>query len=117
MPVSRYIPREGLLFYVESEGLEVHNEAWQKTAAFKMLTETKLGTMFEAMSRVTADKALALYPSSKMSGADLVACVKMAARASAFHLSADPKKEKVVHARPRVAGRLHAGSAARPSPV
>ncbi len=98
-PVSRYIPREGLLFYVESEGLEVHNEAWQKTAAFKMLTETKLGTMFEAMSAQLADKALALYPSSKMSGADLVACVKMAAQKGfAFHLSADPKKEKVVHA-------------------
>ncbi len=49
-PVSRYIPREGLLFYAESEGLEVHQDAWQKTAAHKMLTETKLGAMLEAMS-------------------------------------------------------------------
>jgi len=34
-----------LIFYVDFDGLDAHAEAWQKTAAYRMLNQTPLGVM------------------------------------------------------------------------
>src|SRR6266481_2387043 len=44
-PLARFIPKENLLLYVEFSGLDAHAASWKKTAAYRMLTETPLGTM------------------------------------------------------------------------
>ena len=91
-PLGRYIPKENLVIYIESSGLDAHPDAWKKTAAYKLLNETKLGVMLELMAAQLLDKGLALAPSSKITGADAVATVKMLAqRGFAFGARVDPK--------------------------
>ena len=41
------IPAENLLLYAEFDGLDAHAEAWHKTAAYRLLTETSTGAMLE----------------------------------------------------------------------
>ena len=50
IPLGHYVPRNNLLFYLEFDGLDAHAEAWQKTAAYKMLNNTPLGTMLEEVA-------------------------------------------------------------------
>ena len=49
-PLSRYVPEEGLAGLVEFDGLDAHSAAWKKSAAYKILTETKMGSMLETCS-------------------------------------------------------------------
>lgn len=98
-PISRYIPRDNLVVFVESEGIDAHADAWKKTAAARMLNETPLGAMLEAVGAQLADRALAMRPGNKITGADAVAVVKMLAqRGFAFGLNVDSKGEKPIHA-------------------
>jgi len=98
-PLARYIPRDNLVVYIETDGLDAHADAWKKTAAYAMLTETQLGGMLEAVAAQLADKALAARPGSKITGADAVAMLKMLAqRGFAFGLNVDAKGDKPVHA-------------------
>jgi prepilin-type processing-associated H-X9-DG protein len=46
-PLARYVPREGLAGYLELEGLDSHEAPWKGSAAYKLLNETKLGTLLE----------------------------------------------------------------------
>src|SRR4051812_43115400 len=46
-PMARYAPGERLVLLVETNGLDAQADAWKKTAAYKMLTETPLGEMLE----------------------------------------------------------------------
>jgi hypothetical protein len=39
--LARYIPDRDLAIYWEFEGLDAHAPAWQGTAAYKLLNETK----------------------------------------------------------------------------
>ncbi|GAC1469135.1 MAG: hypothetical protein NVSMB9_12590 [Isosphaeraceae bacterium] len=97
-PLARYIPRENLVLYVESEGLDAHSEAWKKTAAFGMLTETNLGFMLEAITTQVADRALASLPNRKLNGADVLTVIKvMARRGFAFGVNFGPKGEGSPH--------------------
>ncbi|MFO0907203.1 MAG: hypothetical protein U0794_02370 [Isosphaeraceae bacterium] len=79
LPLARYVPGEHLALLIEHDGLDNHAEGWAKTAAFKMLNETKLGAMLEAMTAQLADRVLASYPNRKLNGADVATIIKHAA--------------------------------------
>jgi prepilin-type processing-associated H-X9-DG protein len=61
-PLARYVPKDGLLVYAESSGLDAHADAWQKTAAYKMLNETSAGAMLLDLVGQTVDGALERVP-------------------------------------------------------
>ena len=48
--LASYVPRQDLLLYLEFQGLDAQAEAWQKTAACRLLSETKLGALLEDMA-------------------------------------------------------------------
>jgi hypothetical protein len=77
-PMARYVPGDKLVLLVESNGLDLHSEGWAKTAASKMLNDTTLGEMLEAMTSQLADRALASMPAKKISGADVTLITKHA---------------------------------------
>jgi hypothetical protein len=80
LPLARYVPRDHLFFYVEFAGLDAHADAWKKTAAYKMLNTTPLGEMLEDVAGQLLEKPLGNVPGRKVSGAELVAFCKSAAR-------------------------------------
>lgn len=77
-PLSRFVPRDNLGVLIEFQGLDLQADSWTKTAAYKMLTETPLGEMLEAMTAQLAERAMASSANKKMSGTDLVTVVKHA---------------------------------------
>jgi prepilin-type processing-associated H-X9-DG protein len=46
--LARYFPAQDLVVYLEFDGLDTHQESWQKTAAFRLLNETTTGVMYRA---------------------------------------------------------------------
>ncbi len=91
VPLGRYVPKEHLIVYAESAGLDAHAEAWRKTASYKMLNETPLGTMLEAVAGQLLDKAVALLPSRRLSGPEIVTLCKAAAKSGwVFALHVNP---------------------------
>ena len=78
--MPRFVPRDKLILYVDFDGLDAHAEAWQKTAAYKMLNQTPLGVMLEEVAAQLLDKALESVPNRKLSGAEIVTLVKLMAR-------------------------------------
>ncbi len=46
-PLARYFPRKDLVVYAEFDGLDKHREAWNKSATYRLLTETATGAMLE----------------------------------------------------------------------
>jgi prepilin-type processing-associated H-X9-DG protein len=57
--LARYVPRQDLAFLLEFDGLDAHADAWHATAAYKLLTETKLGAMLEDLARQGFEMAAA----------------------------------------------------------
>jgi len=92
-PLSRYVPRDNLIFYVEFDGLDAHADAWRKTAAYKILNDTPTGAMLEDLFVQLVGK----IPGGKISGPDALALFKHVAR-SGFILAGakDPAKPKDV---------------------
>jgi hypothetical protein len=45
--LARYFPRQDLVAYAEFDGVDSHRAAWEKTAAYRLLTETTTGAMLE----------------------------------------------------------------------
>ncbi|MGZ3388640.1 MAG: hypothetical protein ACXVCF_03510 [Isosphaeraceae bacterium] len=78
--MPRFVPRDKLILYVDFDGVDAHAEAWQKTAAYKMLNQTPLGVMLEEVAAQLLDKALEGVPNRKLSGAEIVTLVKLMAR-------------------------------------
>ena len=74
------MPRDNLIFYVDFDGLDAHVEAWQKTAAYKMLNQTPLGVMLEEVASQLLDKGLESVTNRKLSGAETITLVKLMAR-------------------------------------
>ena len=90
-PLSRYIPRQDLQIYIEFDGLDAHAEAWQKTAAYKILNTTPAGSMFEDLFVQLVGK----IPGSKISGPDALALLKHVAKSGfVFAAGGDLKKPK-----------------------
>ncbi len=94
-PLSRYVPRDNLLLLVEFQGLDLQADAWTKTAAYKMLNETSLGEMLEAMTAQLVDRAMANVPTKKISGTEFVAVAKHAMK-SGFIAGYNVEPEKNV---------------------
>src|SRR5207253_630290 len=92
VPLSRFVPKDNLIFYIEFSGLDAHSEAWQNTAACKMLNETPLGEMLGLVAAQLLDKALAFSPEHKLSGAEIITLAKHAARSGwVLAYNANPK--------------------------
>ena len=92
VPLGRFVPKENLVLYVEFAGVDSHPEAWKNTAACKMLNETPLGAMLEEVASQLLDKILTFFPTHKLSGSELVALTKHAARSGwVLAINANPK--------------------------
>ncbi len=49
--LARYVPgHDRLGFYFEFDGLDAHRAAWEGSAAYKLLTQTKLGPLLEKLA-------------------------------------------------------------------
>jgi hypothetical protein len=57
-PMSRFVPLENLMLYIECAGLEAHADAWQQTAAYKILNNTPTGAMLEEVLAQLIDQKL-----------------------------------------------------------
>ena len=57
-PLARYFPRKDLVVYVEFDGLDAHRDAWTKSAAYRLLTETTTGAMLEQSAAQVLDLVL-----------------------------------------------------------
>ncbi|MHB1561808.1 MAG: hypothetical protein ACYC61_30530, partial [Isosphaeraceae bacterium] len=77
-PLAKYFARDGLVIYLEFSGLDEHTNAWTKTAAYKILTETPMGDMLESVATQLLDKALSYTPNRSVTGQQIVAQLKHA---------------------------------------
>ncbi len=48
--LARYVPGQDLMVYLEFDGLDTHADVWKKTAAYKLLNDTKLGALLEDLA-------------------------------------------------------------------
>src|SRR4029077_19369856 len=46
-PLARLVPKTDLLLYFQFDGLDAHRDAWRASAAYKLLNDTRLGTVIE----------------------------------------------------------------------
>jgi hypothetical protein len=46
-PLARYVPREDLFMFLEFDGMDAHPDSWRRSAAYKLLNETRLGALLE----------------------------------------------------------------------
>lgn len=76
LPLTRYAPHDGLLLYVEVDGLDAHADAWKGTAAFKLLNETPAGLMLEDALARSIDQLKKSAPEPKLTGAETIALIK-----------------------------------------
>ena len=79
--LARYVPRQDLALYLEFQGLDLHAADWHRTAAYRLLSETRAGTLFEDL----AIQAIEVYDetaptASRVKGVDAVETVKRVAR-------------------------------------
>jgi hypothetical protein len=113
VPLGRFVPKDNLILYVEFAGLDAHPDAWKNTAACKMLNDTPLGAMLEAVASQLLDKGLTYLPNLKLSGSELVTLTKHAARSGwVLAVNANPKGPD--HIRGTFALRGAANKALRP---
>ncbi len=80
IPLARYVPKDHLLLYLEFAGLDAHAASWNKTAAYRMLTETPLGVMLEEVAAQLLDRVLSYAMVSRFTGAEIVTLTKYLAR-------------------------------------
>jgi hypothetical protein len=91
-PLSRFVPKENLVTYLEFAGLDSHEAAWKNTASYKILNDTTFGEVLGAVSEQLLEKVLSFVPGHRLSGSEIVGLVKHSTRSGwvlAFH--ADPK--------------------------
>ena len=79
--LARYAPRQDLFLYLEYQGLDAHADAWQKSAAYKLLNDTKLGSLLEDL----AIQGIEMYQSSlppekRVTAAEVIESVKYIAQ-------------------------------------
>jgi hypothetical protein len=72
VPLAKFVPKDNLVLYVESAGLDAHDDAWKKTSAYKMLNDARLGGMFEEFGAQTLDWLLRHTLARKVKGEELV---------------------------------------------
>src|SRR5207253_2113455 len=75
-PLARYFPRRDLVVYAEFDGLDVHRDAWKKTATYRLLNETTTGPMLEQTLVRLLDALLARQSGVPAKGPEVVALGK-----------------------------------------
>ncbi len=79
--LARYVPRQKLVGYLEYEGLDAHADAWHATAAYRILTETRLGALLDDLARQGIDMAIASADAPPPIKTDeIIALAKLAVR-------------------------------------
>lgn len=79
--LARYLPRQDLLFLLEFEGLDAHAAAWNKSAANKLLNDTKLGTLLEDVAGQVIEAAQqGVPPREQLSSAQYLDLLKHGVR-------------------------------------
>jgi hypothetical protein len=78
---ARLIPQENLLAGLEFDGLDKEADTWQKTAAYALLSETKLGGLIEELALQAIDAMQDSIPREKrVHGPEAVAALKQILR-------------------------------------
>ena len=86
--LARYVPRRGLVFYLEFDGVDAHAAGWHESAAYKLLVDTKLGALLEDLGVQTLDLVQASLPADRRAkGLDLVDVLKRVARGASWRAS------------------------------
>jgi prepilin-type processing-associated H-X9-DG protein len=80
-PMARFVPRQDLIFYLQFDGLDAHAATWKKSAAYKLLNDTKLGALLKDMAAQAIDLAQQSVPPGKGArGAQVVEQLERIAR-------------------------------------
>ncbi len=79
-PLARYVPRQDLLAYLEFDGLDAHADAWKKSAAYKLLNDTKLGALLEDLASQGLERLLPAGGDSPVKPAEVIDLVKHVAK-------------------------------------
>ncbi len=98
--LARYVPKDGLVGYVEFDGLDAHADAWHKSAAYKALNETTLGALLEDLLRQMGDAPNPAAP-VKLTGAELVTMVEHVFKSGFVIGIAPPPEEGATPSEPR----------------
>jgi Protein of unknown function (DUF1559) len=79
--LARFAPGQDLILYLEYQGLDAHVGAWQKTAAYRLISETKFGPLVEDMAIQAIDAYQEIFPTEvRVKGVDAVEVFKRIAR-------------------------------------
>jgi Protein of unknown function (DUF1559) len=90
-PLARLVPRQDLWLYLEFDGLDAHQDSWRKSAAYKLLNETKLGVLLEDLCLQAIELFEESVPAEKrINAVDAVSLAKLIAR-DGFVLAASGK--------------------------
>ncbi len=77
-PLARYAPGESLWFYLEFDGVANHANAWNASAASKILNQTKTGTMLEDLASQVLEQGMKSQPERKLAGTDVIQLIEHA---------------------------------------
>ena len=97
-PLARLVPAKDLIFYAEFQGFDAHSEAWRRTAAYRLLNETKLGALLEDLAAQGIAQATKGVDLNGMTGADIVSSLERIA-SRGFVVAAvgkPPEKTRIV---------------------
>jgi hypothetical protein len=79
--LAPYIPREDLVFYLEFDGLDARPAAWHGSAAYKLLNDTKLGSLIQDLAEQVIDLSQQSVPGeNRVKAGDIVEELKRLAR-------------------------------------
>jgi hypothetical protein len=95
----RYIPAQGLLAYLEYEGLDAHAAAWQATAAHDMLVKTPAGAMLADVFKQLTNSAIKDSTVGRLDAAGVMAAADHVVRkgfACGVYLSGDDDPGAIV---------------------
>jgi prepilin-type processing-associated H-X9-DG protein len=79
--LARYVPQQDLFLLLEYDGLDAHADDWHASAAYKLLTETKLGALLEDLAGQGIAMALeSAGPQWQVTPAEIIDLVKQITR-------------------------------------
>jgi prepilin-type processing-associated H-X9-DG protein len=74
---ARHVSRQNLLAYLEFDGLDAHADAWRTSAAYKLLRDTKLGSVLEDLALQGIELIQeSTTPERRVGGAEVVGLLK-----------------------------------------
>jgi hypothetical protein len=78
--LARYFAGQDLVAYAELDGLDRHDAAWKKTAAYRLLNETTTGAMYEAMLPRVFASVLSKQSDTSINGKELTTVLRHLAK-------------------------------------